>query len=404
MKEFIDNLTGLNNMLYLFENYNKYIKDNPKTYLVSVDFQKLKYVNDNFGHAVGDICIMTFANLLRVYFTNSLLIRRSGDEFVVITTFEPEEIIRNFTNVSRGIELAFEKKILPIAFKFNCGIKKSDFDLKETLFKADITMYVAKKASKMIEYYRDEYLLSLKDREMFVQKIDCLVENKSFTYVKQGIFNTDKTSADIFEIYTRDEEGNKLFDVNNIDSIRMNYRIKRIDLVNLETVLSSNINSKFILDLNYHTLISHEYSFVEHINKIVENSNIKKENICLSIDFLDCYDSYDELILIMKELIKAGYSLCIQGLNFESKISLLPILATVKISYVKVSKDLLEKAMIDRQTNIMLQYMVKMIITLGARPLFKNIEKEEEYRFIKAIDERCLIKGYYFEKETKLEM
>lgn len=404
MKEFVDSLTGLNNMLYLFENYSRYIS-NKKTYLISIDFQKLKYVNDNFGHAVGDVCIMTFANLIRVYFKDSLLIRRSGDEFVVITPLEPEAIIKNFSYVESGIELAFKKQILPICFKFNCGIKKSDVDLKETLFKADITMYIAKKQGRLIEYYRDEYMLTIKDREMFIKKIDCLVANKNFTYVKQYIYDLNKKNTEVFEIYTRDDEGKKIFDKEHVDALKMNYRVKRIDLVNLETILnSSKVNSKFILNLNYQTLISHEYSFVEYLNKMVENSPINAKNICLSIDSLEYNDSLDRLIETLNELTESGFRICIQGLSFDNKVCVLPLLSNVKLTYVKINREVVEKAMNDQRLNIVLHYMVKLLVSLKIKPLFINIEREEEFEFIKSIDNRCLVKGYYMDMEEKLEI
>lgn len=405
MKEFVDNLTGLNNMLYLFENYSKYITKNNKTYLISIDFQKLKYVNDNFGHAIGDVCIMTFANLIKVYFKDSLLIRRSGDEFVVITSLEPEAIIKNFSYVENGIALAFEKKILPISFKFNCGIKKSDFDLKETLFKADITMYVAKKAGRLIEYYRDEYLLSIKDREIFVKKIDCLVENRKFTYVKQYIYDINKKNTEVYEIYTRDNDGRKIFDTDHIDALKMNYRIKRIDLVNLETLFASKkLNSRFIININYHTLISHEYSFVEYLMQIVERNNVDVKNICLSIDSLEFNDSLDRLTLIIKELSEIGFKICVQGISFDNKVSILPLISTVKITYVKISREVLEKAMNNQRLNIVLHYMVKMLISLNIKPLFINVEREDEFEFIRNIDNRCLVKGYFLHIEENLEI
>lgn len=227
MKEYIDNLTGLNNMLYLFQNYNSYIEKNPNTYMVSVDFQKLKYVNDNFGHAVGDVCIMTFSNLIKHYFSDALLIRRSGDEFLLITAKKIEEIIAKFSEVEMGIELAFEKDILPIAFKFNCGIKKSDNDLRETLYKADITMYKAKEASKLLEYYQESFLTDIRDKEHFIKKFDKLIEDNSFTYAKQYVYDLDSKNSGVFEIYTRDENLESILCGSNMDILKANYRIKK---------------------------------------------------------------------------------------------------------------------------------------------------------------------------------
>jgi diguanylate cyclase (GGDEF)-like protein len=51
----------------------------------SADMDKLKIINDNFGHANGDIAIKTVADaLLYASEDDELCIRISGDEFAVI--------------------------------------------------------------------------------------------------------------------------------------------------------------------------------------------------------------------------------------------------------------------------------------------------------------------------------
>ncbi|MCR5481440.1 MAG: GGDEF domain-containing protein [Clostridia bacterium] len=78
----IDYLTGLKNR----RGYDEYIKELSYSYLgvVFCDLNRLKYTNDNFGHAAGDRMIQSFADLLREFFTGCDICRISGDEFVVL--------------------------------------------------------------------------------------------------------------------------------------------------------------------------------------------------------------------------------------------------------------------------------------------------------------------------------
>ena len=53
--------------------------------LLVVDVDHFKYVNDHYGHAVGDVALKKVAELLRVCFrAQDYVVRYGGDEFVVI--------------------------------------------------------------------------------------------------------------------------------------------------------------------------------------------------------------------------------------------------------------------------------------------------------------------------------
>lgn len=59
--------------------------------LVSIDGNKIKYINDNFGHAMGDKAIIKIANTLKETLrSNDLVYRTGGDEFIVLLKDCPE--------------------------------------------------------------------------------------------------------------------------------------------------------------------------------------------------------------------------------------------------------------------------------------------------------------------------
>ena len=63
-----DVLTGLFNMKGLKQNYGSYLSKNKKCLVIAFDFAKLKYINDNYGHAVGDSCLSNFGEVLKQNF------------------------------------------------------------------------------------------------------------------------------------------------------------------------------------------------------------------------------------------------------------------------------------------------------------------------------------------------
>ncbi|WP_122032134.1 diguanylate cyclase [Aliivibrio sp. EL58] len=81
----LDELTGLYNRSILNDDVllNKIVQE--KSSIIAIDGDKLKYINDNYGHHIGDEAIKQISHGMRVTFRDSdYLIRTGGDEFLVI--------------------------------------------------------------------------------------------------------------------------------------------------------------------------------------------------------------------------------------------------------------------------------------------------------------------------------
>lgn len=85
----MDPLTGIYNRRYLYDNFDHVLQDAKEKALgltcVVFDLDKLKYVNDNFGHVAGDKILKQFAFLISKEIRPSdIFTRIGGDEFVGI--------------------------------------------------------------------------------------------------------------------------------------------------------------------------------------------------------------------------------------------------------------------------------------------------------------------------------
>lgn len=78
-----DSLTGVYNRNYFDEFRKKF--DHTKYALISIDGNKIKYLNDKYGHKVGDDAIKIIASALKNNFREEdLIFRLGGDEFLVL--------------------------------------------------------------------------------------------------------------------------------------------------------------------------------------------------------------------------------------------------------------------------------------------------------------------------------
>ncbi|HXX54397.1 MAG TPA: diguanylate cyclase, partial [Thermodesulfovibrionales bacterium] len=153
-----DELTGLYNrrgFLALVEPLLKLAKRQKKTlHMLYSDMDKLKEINDTFGHQVGDVAIRDTANIFRATYRESDIIARiGGDEFVVIP-------VEGVGNDSSGIENRLQENIAShnaegareYKLSISCGIAQYDpsnpTSIDELLFQGERLMYEQKRKKR----------------------------------------------------------------------------------------------------------------------------------------------------------------------------------------------------------------------------------------------------------------
>ena len=88
-----DALTGCLNRAAFDHNSKRFMKNHKKGSLVFIDLDYLKLINDCYGHENGDRYLVCFAeNMKCAMDRQDLLYRYAGDEFLILSALEPEQI------------------------------------------------------------------------------------------------------------------------------------------------------------------------------------------------------------------------------------------------------------------------------------------------------------------------
>jgi len=156
-----DHLTGLYNRSQLesFMNYQlKNLKKGNYFFLILLDLDKFKSINDTYGHIVGDDALIHAAKLLRgsCKRRSDYVARLGGDEFVIIGQCEDKEavdmIIKRMHDVADEFNCISKK---PYKIYFSAGYTiydgSTDATLDTLLSEADRKMYEVKNAKKLKE-------------------------------------------------------------------------------------------------------------------------------------------------------------------------------------------------------------------------------------------------------------
>lgn len=135
------------------KNYGKYL------HLFSIDMNKLKLINDNFGHGEGDFAITVFAKAVEAAGGDySICARFGGDEFVCVLLREgPENILKDYLFKSINNIVAATKGVRekPYAITASIGMSRkkisSNINLEAMIAEADREMYKMKHAGREIQ-------------------------------------------------------------------------------------------------------------------------------------------------------------------------------------------------------------------------------------------------------------
>ncbi len=397
---YIDNLTGLNNFEYLNYRYHRMIKKN--TYnLILIDFKNFKYLNDNFGHSVGDKGLIIFANHARQVFEKNLIVRRSGDEFIILTESDYNEIVKKIDLIHQKINESVKQKQIPIPFSFNAGIKKAEKNLEMTMMKADLAMYQAKTEKKRVALFEEELYQAAIEKEEYINQFDEMIDKKQLIIEKQALYDVNYDFQNIDAIYVKDYQRNSIHDSKHFENLRRSFRIRKMEMQMIKKIMAKKIekNMQIMINLEAQTLFGYQFDFSKAIEMSAAKNKCKPSNIIFCIN-LENYDGgLGQLIKEMKKLEKAGFKLAIQGIDFSKQAIGIPIIIQTNVKYVKIPFELVKKSIQNKREKAFFECMIKILEEVEIKLIFSKITKENELELAKAINPNALVKGYLFSKE-----
>jgi diguanylate cyclase (GGDEF)-like protein len=175
-----DTLTELPNRAFFYDQLDKTIGSKLKTqsWVMYLDLDGFKAVNDTYGHAAGDQLLRSVAARLSSCLpAKGMLARLGGDEFAIICSGPQERIAQYASSIAEATELAFLVNSNDISIGVSIGIAPildAVTDRDELMRRADVALYAAKHQGRGTARYYDEALdrtqLRRKDIEVGLRK------------------------------------------------------------------------------------------------------------------------------------------------------------------------------------------------------------------------------------------
>ena len=149
---YIDSLTSIYNRRYYDEHFQG--TDDIQAMAV-IDVDDFKYINDNYGHDVGDIVLQSIAqSVLSCVRKTDVVIRYGGDEFVIIFFCIPQEIFeKKLERIRHSVDSLIIDDRPVLHMSISIGGAYGIGTIKKLFKAADNMMYQSKKAKNQVTIY-----------------------------------------------------------------------------------------------------------------------------------------------------------------------------------------------------------------------------------------------------------
>ena len=410
-----DPLTGLVNRTYLKEELKTLThiaqRNNKKLALVFIDLDNFKFINDTYGHEVGDNLLIQISNRIKANIRKSDIASRiGGDEFVLVLNN-----INSKKDIDKILEKIMKELSIPVVINgnkieitFSAGIALFPDDTKDitTLFQySDIAMYDAKKEGKnrykyiniklqekIKNFYQtlDELKQALKNNELvlyFQPKID-IQENKVDGV--EALIRWEHPKKGLLTPYHFIDIAEKGGIINKIDSYVLEKSIKTLkkwekipQLKNLNLAVNISAN-KFL-----------EPGFVNELKNLLEKYNINPEKLQIEITETLSIQNFDYTILTLNDIKSLGIKIALD--DFGTGYSSLNYIKKIPFDILKIDQSFIKDLLKDKDDVIITKMIVGISNILNKENVAEGVENKEILEIVKSLGVK-LVQGYYFSK------
>ncbi len=414
-----DHLTGLPNRILLQDRLKLAIEHSDYTgkamWVVFIDLDRFKVVNDSMGHTVGDQLLKEIGNRLLAETRDSDTVARfGGDEFVIILSGDAGENIQ-LSVLNRIMEtIAEPANINNIELITSCSIGiavyPNDGDNAETLIKdADIAMYRAKELGRNnYQFFTQDLNDKAAERMQMISLLRKAIPQNELTLHYQPKVDLGSNEVVGLEALLR-------WHTPTLGNVPPDKFIPVAEEAGLiipigEWVLQTACEQMIVwqqagikallLSVNVSARQFQEENFVEKIQSILLKSGLKADNLELELTENILMDGSDQTINTLNRIKSLGITLSID--DFGTGYSNLSYLHKLPIDILKIDKAFIDTVTSITQKAPIVDTIILFAQNLNLKVVAEGAETAEQVRYLKK--QGCdQIQGYFFSKPLPVD-
>lgn len=409
---FLDHLTSMSNRyrcdIDLPEAVRKAREAKSAGYLLFIDMDDFKIVNDCYGHDYGDGVLISFANYLKKEFkAPDKVFRFGGDEFVILISHEHSEKIDEY--IAKLLARAAKPwKALDKKFYCTLSIGAVRFPCKNTSPKdiikhADLALYEAKKRGKNnFQFYRE----GLDSDTLLRSQMETLLRRamandfQGFEVYYQPIVSSGDNRILGAEALVRmyDEEGNIVLPVEFIPlaeylgfMVPIGEYVFRIACLECAKI-NRAIDPDFSITINISEKQLNQRDILKRIESTLNKTKIQYSNVYISIDESSAISDTKRMLFIAAQLKELGIRTVMS--DFGGGNASFMRIRDLPIEIVKTSVALMD-SIADPYSRNFIELMINWCHSMNKKVCINGVQEKTHYNFSKDLA-ADLLQGFYF--------
>lgn len=402
-----DFLTGLYNRFYL-ENEVQLDCDDCNFYLIFIDLDRFKSVNDAYGHAIGDsVLIQISRRLQQLVSERDTLIRYSGDEFIVVAK---RDDVKKVEQLCECILAASKRPFVVGQYEFilsaSLGVAhypKDSSSLSELIRHADLAMYESKKLRDSISFFSEfdkSHLFTLAQIEY---EIKHALDKDELFVVYQPQVNEAGNIIGVEALIRWHNESlgfvppDKLIAVaeangymEKIGAFVIEESIKTIHQIRQQT------KQEFSLSINVSVKQLQNKEFLTDFIRLTEKfGSLNELNLVLEVTENVFIDNVESMKALLVQLRDKGVRIALD--DFGTGYSSLSLLASLPLDELKLDKAFIDPVTEDAKAFEMIKSILSIAKALELQTVAEGVEAQQQHDLLCQLG--CdSIQGYFHSK------
>ncbi len=385
-------------------------EENHPIAIILIDLDDFKYINDQYGHHVGDEILKTLANRMMQNNVADYISRFGGDEFVLL--LNNIESIEALINRLYEINYLIERKISIASDDYHMeaslGIAlapEHGNDCHELIRKADLAMYHVKNFNNNTWYqiYEEGINENFEKKIKMIQNIKSGIKNNEFYMVFQPV--VDAISGDVFavEALMRWESQGEMVSPNEfIPLAEENALIYELGLVSIIESIKclKATGGAFNVSINLSPMQLKNPKIIDVLEKTIEAYSVPYERLIIEVTETAVIEDFDVTIKVLEHMKNLGFRIAFD--DFGTGYSSLSYLTKLPVDILKIDKDFVQSINESEENMALIKAIVTIANSRNLRVVFEGVETKEQLNYIIRLGCRY-VQGYYYFKPLTLK-
>ncbi|MBI4809273.1 MAG: EAL domain-containing protein [Nitrosomonadales bacterium] len=381
--------------------------------VIMIDLDNFKYINDTFGHPIGDMVLKELTAMLTEGLRKGdVLARMGGDEFAIIL---PETPAANGLLVANKLHqaLAGREFELPVGkirstASFSLVSYPEDGKTEDAIYSAmDVVLYKAKMHGKnqvmTAESDEDRSMMTIFKQGDFLR--NALREDRIEAFL-QPIIELKSNAVTAYEVLVRIRDGETIIPAGEFIEVaeelgmaqELDREVFRKGLAHYALISRKNPQAKMFFNLFPRSFSDIEW--VRGIPALVRAAGVPCENIVLEITEREALPNLTQVRAVIEELRESRIAVALD--DFGSGFSSFLYLKYLEIDYVKIEGSFVRQIVADERDRIMVAHINSMAHEFGLKTVAEFVEDEMTAKMLAEIGVDYA-QGYYFGRPARPE-